>query len=272
VIDLVKELFGYKVKYEKAWKAKQAAFQILYGDWEEAYNRLPRLLGALAASNPGTYHVVEPLGSTTRLRNNEPVRVFGRAFWVFDQCIRAFQHCRPVISIDGTFLTGRFKGTLLVAIGHDAGDQLLHLAFALVSAENNDNWVGVGPMCTNRYGALGRSAMRRRPTPRTVASDFRKMGPQRHVSRTMKPSTMALYCAYDAGDRGVMHLCLEPQRVTSQKRLFCEIFSRTGYFILKFTIKVNFVKIATQAGSSRTEIQPTWPQPVKKACGASHRR
>jgi hypothetical protein len=42
--------------------------------------------------------------------------------------------------IDGTFLTGRFKGTLLVAIGHDAGDQLLPLSFALVSAENNDNW------------------------------------------------------------------------------------------------------------------------------------
>ena len=38
VMDLVKELFGYKLKYGKAWKAKQAAFKILYGDWEEAYN------------------------------------------------------------------------------------------------------------------------------------------------------------------------------------------------------------------------------------------
>jgi hypothetical protein len=131
VIDLVKELFGYKVKYGKAWKAKQAAFQILYGDWEEAYNRLRRLLGAMAASNPGTYHKVEPLGSTTRMRNNEPVRIFGRAFWAFGPCIRAFQHCRSVILIDGTFLTGRFKGTLLVARGHDVGDQLLPLAFAL---------------------------------------------------------------------------------------------------------------------------------------------
>ncbi|XP_051191012.1 uncharacterized protein [Lolium perenne] len=140
VIDLVKELFGYKVKYGKAWKAKQAAFKILYGDWEEAYNRLPRLLGAMAARNPGTYHVVEAIGSKTRIVNGESVRVFGRAFWAFGPSIRAFKHCRPVMAVDGTFLTGRFRGTLLVAIGHDAGDQLLPLAFALVTAENNDNW------------------------------------------------------------------------------------------------------------------------------------
>jgi hypothetical protein len=30
-----------------------------------------------------------------------------------------------------------------------------------------------------------------------------------------------------------------------KKKLFCEIFSRTGYFVLKFKIKVNFIKIVT---------------------------
>jgi hypothetical protein len=54
---------------------------------------------------------------------------------------------------------------------------------------------------------------------------------------------MALWCPYGAGDHGVMLLCLEPRRVALQKRLFCEIFWRTGYFVLKFAIKVNFVKI-----------------------------
>jgi len=38
VQDLVKALFHYKVKYGKAWKANQAAFKMLYGNWEEAYN------------------------------------------------------------------------------------------------------------------------------------------------------------------------------------------------------------------------------------------
>jgi hypothetical protein len=66
VIDTVKSHFIYEVKYRKAWKAKKAAFKMLHGDREEAYNRLPRLLGALAATNLGMYHVVKPFGQKTR--------------------------------------------------------------------------------------------------------------------------------------------------------------------------------------------------------------
>jgi hypothetical protein len=84
VIDMVKALFGYTVKYGKAWKAKQAAFKMLYGDWEEAYNHLPRLLGAMASTNPGMYTVVEPFEQKTRVYNGATVRVFGRAFWAFE--------------------------------------------------------------------------------------------------------------------------------------------------------------------------------------------
>ena len=140
VIDLVKAIFHYKVKYGKAWKAKQAAFKMLYGNWEEAYNRLPRLLLAMAATNPGMVHVVEPHGHQTLIHNGRTVRVFGRAFWAFEQCVRAFEHCRPVIAIDGTFLTGQYKGTLLVAIATDANNRVFPLAFDLVEVENNDNW------------------------------------------------------------------------------------------------------------------------------------
>ena len=60
----------------------------------------------MAAKNPGMYWVVEPFGEKTRKYNGATVRVFGRAFWAFEQCIRAFKYCRPVISVDGTFLTG----------------------------------------------------------------------------------------------------------------------------------------------------------------------
>ena len=83
IMDTMKEIFGYDVKYGKAWKAKQTAFKMLYGDWEQAYNRLPRLLGAMAATNPGMYWVVEPFGEKTRKYNGATVRVFGRAFWAF---------------------------------------------------------------------------------------------------------------------------------------------------------------------------------------------
>jgi hypothetical protein len=51
-------------------------------------------------------------------------------------------HCHPVLSIDGTFLLGKYKGTLLVAISCDADNALVPLAFALVEREKEI--VGLG--------------------------------------------------------------------------------------------------------------------------------
>ena len=45
-----------------------------------------------------------------------------------------------MLSIDGTFLLGKYKGTLLVAISCDADNSLVPLAFALVERENRDSW------------------------------------------------------------------------------------------------------------------------------------
>jgi hypothetical protein len=75
------------VKYGKAWKAKQAIFKMLYGDWDEAYNCVPRLLGAMAATNPGMVPVVEPYVNKTRIYNGKKDRVFSRVG------IRAMCHC-----------------------------------------------------------------------------------------------------------------------------------------------------------------------------------
>ena len=45
-----------------------------------------------------------------------------------------------MFSIDGTFLLGKYMGTLLVAISCDADNALVPLAFALVEKLNKDNW------------------------------------------------------------------------------------------------------------------------------------
>jgi hypothetical protein len=53
--------------------------------------------------------------------------------------VAGFAHYRHVISVDGTFLIGKYKGTLMVAIGMTTENQLLSLAFALVEGENNES-------------------------------------------------------------------------------------------------------------------------------------
>jgi hypothetical protein len=42
--------------------------------------------------------------------------------------VKAFKHCCVVLSIDDTFLTGKYEGTMLIAIGIDADRQLVPLA------------------------------------------------------------------------------------------------------------------------------------------------
>jgi hypothetical protein len=51
--------------------------------------------------------------------------------------METFKHCYDVLSIDGTFLTGKYEGTMLIVIGIDADHQLVPLAFAIVEKENN---------------------------------------------------------------------------------------------------------------------------------------
>jgi transposase-like protein len=41
---------------------------------------------------------------------------------------------------DGTFLTGKYKGTLMIVIGITTKNHLLLLAFAMVEGENNKSW------------------------------------------------------------------------------------------------------------------------------------
>ena len=66
--------------------------------------------------------------------------IFERVFWDFSPSIEGFQHCRPVISIDGTFLYGKYRGTLLIALTWDSNNRLFPLAFAIVEKETDDNW------------------------------------------------------------------------------------------------------------------------------------
>jgi hypothetical protein len=48
--------------------------------------------------------------------------VMEQVYWCFPQCVEAFKHCRLVISVDGTFLTRKYRGVLLIATGVDGED------------------------------------------------------------------------------------------------------------------------------------------------------
>ena len=136
IIAMIERIFHYKIKYGKAWRAKQRAWKIIYGDLEEAYEKLPALFNAMKAANPDMHYEYIPKPDVW-INGRQ---VFFRSFWCFPQCMEAFRHCRPFFSIDDTFLLGKYMGTLLIAITCDANNALVPLAFALVEKENKDSW------------------------------------------------------------------------------------------------------------------------------------
>jgi hypothetical protein len=133
---------GMAINYHMAWKAKQKSMKMLFGSFEESFNYAPRLLQKISIMNPGTqWAMVEEPVILQDSSSDTGSRYLIRIFWSFGQCIEAFRYCRPVLCVDGTFLSGKYHATLLTAIVEDANNQILLIAFAYVESENNDSWL-----------------------------------------------------------------------------------------------------------------------------------
>ena len=72
--------------------------------------------------------------------NNPNEEIFHRVFWAFSLSIKGFAHCRPLLSIDGTHINGKYNETLMIALGCDGNNQLFPLAFAITEGENTNSW------------------------------------------------------------------------------------------------------------------------------------
>jgi MULE transposase domain/Domain of unknown function (DUF1979)/MuDR family transposase len=135
IIKHIENRFGYSISYLKAWRAKQRVFEMRWGTYEASYDNLPRLLPQLVLRNPGSYYDISSIPSETGGPS-----VMQRAFFCLGACVRAFQFCLPVLCIDGCFLTGKYRGQILTAIGVDGNYQILPIAFAFVENENTESW------------------------------------------------------------------------------------------------------------------------------------
>nr|KYP35771.1 hypothetical protein KK1_043177 [Cajanus cajan] len=65
---------------------------------------------------------------------------FHRVFWTFKPCIHGFKYCKPIVQVDGTFLYGKYKGTLLVFVTQDSNNKIFPIAFAILEGETTDAW------------------------------------------------------------------------------------------------------------------------------------
>ncbi|KAL0854686.1 hypothetical protein Bca101_059838 [Brassica carinata] len=118
----------------KYHRAKEKAIDQTVGNAEDSYLNLASYFERLKATNPGTVTAIE-----TELDIEGHTR-FLYGFLSFGALIHGFRRVRPVLIIDGTHLSGKYKGVLLTASGQDANFQVFPLAFAVVDGETEHAW------------------------------------------------------------------------------------------------------------------------------------
>ncbi|XP_054824537.1 uncharacterized protein LOC129322306 [Prosopis cineraria] len=122
--------FGVGVSYYKSWRAKELVLEAIQGCPEDSYAQLPSLCYALSHTSPGTVTDIDDGGNGR----------FKYFFVSFAASIEGWSHCRPIISIDGTFLRNKYVGTLLIACTMDGNNSIFPLAFTVVDSETDASW------------------------------------------------------------------------------------------------------------------------------------
>ncbi|XP_070013010.1 uncharacterized protein [Nicotiana sylvestris] len=130
IIEDIQKQHGIEVSYMKARRAKEIAMAMIRGSPSDSYKELPKYFYMLEHTNPGT---------VTKLHKSED-GCFLYTYVSLYAFIKGWEHCRPIMVVDGSFLKAAYKGTILTACTQDGAGKILPLAYAIVDSENNKSW------------------------------------------------------------------------------------------------------------------------------------
>ncbi|KAM6567985.1 hypothetical protein CsatA_027113 [Cannabis sativa] len=126
----MKDEYGVSISYEKAWRARECALEMIRGAPEESYENILSYLYTLKNKNPG---------SVTHLGTDNDSH-FKYLFIALGASLCGWPHCRPVIVVDETFLKAKHSRTLFTACAKDANDKIFPLAFGISDFDNDASW------------------------------------------------------------------------------------------------------------------------------------
>ncbi|XP_056848847.1 uncharacterized protein LOC130498990 [Raphanus sativus] len=132
--QLILEDLRVSASYMKCHRAKGIALDLTHGNAEESFLNIADYFERLKATNPDTITAIE-----TEIDDDGATR-FLYAFLAFGASIKGFRRLRPVLIIDGTHLSGKYKGVLLTASSQDGNFQVFPLAFTVVDGETEEAW------------------------------------------------------------------------------------------------------------------------------------
>ncbi|KAL5551619.1 hypothetical protein UlMin_001795 [Ulmus minor] len=131
IVDDVRERFGVQITYNKARRAREAAYDTLRGTSEESYTFFPSFLHVLVECNPST---------TTDLVLTQEGR-FNYFFFALAASKEGYKFCRPVVCVDRAHLKGKYKGMMFTAVCKDGNNIIFLLAWGVDDVENDSSWL-----------------------------------------------------------------------------------------------------------------------------------
>ena len=114
-----------------AARAKHTIIRSSLSSQRDQFTRFPQYLRLLEQRNPDLY---------AHLALDPDTNSFKRFFVCPQTSRQTFLHCRPFIALDGTFTKTQFIQILLLAVGIDAENHAVPLAWAMVESETEDAW------------------------------------------------------------------------------------------------------------------------------------
>lgn len=133
----IKKHLKLDVSEFKCKRSKHLILTQLHGSYKQEFSMLGAYVEMVKKSNPGSKCELQLSEDGLEIGKC----IFKRLFVMFDACRRNWMEgCRPIISLDGCFLKGVTHGMLLTAVGLDGNDQIVPIAWAVVSKENKLIW------------------------------------------------------------------------------------------------------------------------------------
>jgi hypothetical protein len=134
--DEVKRRWNVEVTRSQMYKGRRRAGKQIFGNLGEQYCRLWDYCETLRQTNKGSCVMMKVERPTP---HSEPM--FQRLYMSLTAMKQGFlEGRRPVIGLDGCFLKGPYKGTLLAAVGRNANNNMYPIAIAVVEAEIKESW------------------------------------------------------------------------------------------------------------------------------------
>ncbi|KAE8803772.1 hypothetical protein D1007_20283 [Hordeum vulgare] len=134
-VDLEKK-YPIKVKYNTVCEAKQRAMKQLYGDWANTFMMLYNFKAEVEKRSRGSVVEID-----TDLTEDGRV-LFSKFLMALKPWVDGFKPgCRPYLSIDSSFLTGKWNGQLAACNALDGHNWMFHVANGLFQSEAHVSWI-----------------------------------------------------------------------------------------------------------------------------------